>query len=110
MDKGRPPERRRGVSRFGLTPEIYVTVIARERVRGFEPRLAVEAEEAHDWMALSRWRVWWGCFSSGLCVFGCHGSVGRWSPCPSEQGQAVCFCRLRRLPVSCCAKGRELLC
>ena len=47
--KGRPPERRRGVGRFGIAPEIYVTVVCRERVRGFEPRLTVEAEYAHDW-------------------------------------------------------------
>ena len=98
--KGGPSEHRRGVSRFGSIPEVYVTIVFSERVRGFEPRLAVEAEEAHGWKTLGSWRDRCSRFGVGLFVFGCHGRVGRRSPCPSEQGQAVCCCRRRRLPVS----------
>ena len=94
-DEGRPPERRRGVCRFGLAPEVYVTDISRERVRGFEPRLAVEAEDAHGWLALGRGRARWGCFSSSLSVIGCFCRLSLW-PVPT--------------PAPCSASGSKFLC
>ena len=97
------------MGRFGITPEVYVAFIWSKRVRGFKPRLAIEAKEAHGRLGRCRWRVWWGCVSSGLWVFGCHSRVERRSSSPNGRGPAVCFCRLGWLPVSCCLSGSKPL-
>ena len=41
---GRPPEHCGGVSGFGVASKIYVTIVGRERVRGFKPGLPIKAE------------------------------------------------------------------
>ena len=70
--RGRPLGRRHGSARGGI-PEVDVAVVFGERVRSFEPRLAVKAEQAHGWTARGSRRVWCGWFGIGLLVFISHG-------------------------------------
>ena len=42
--EGGSPEHRGRVGGFGVAPEIYVTIVRRERVRGFEPCLPIKAK------------------------------------------------------------------
>ena len=93
-------EKRRGVGRIGSFPEVYITVVFRERIGRFKPGLAVEAEEAHGWSTRCRRRVRWRWCGVGFLVAHCRGGVWRRSPGPSEQGKAVRRCLGRRLPVS----------
>ena len=98
-----------GVSARGGISHVGIAVVFGERVRSFKPRLAIEAEKAHSWPALSSGRGGRCAFSIGFVVVVCHRRVWRLSPWSSEQGQAAYCYRRGRWPVTQRAEVRQLV-